>query len=71
MLRDSQPTRTSRFSELYEYLIPHDHFLRRFNDLVDLSFIHEELRNKYCLDNGRNAISPVMLFKYLFAEGHL
>ena len=31
MLRDSQPAKVSRFSELYEYLIPRDHFLRRFN----------------------------------------
>ena len=61
MLRDSQPAKVSRFSELYEYLIPRDHFLRRFNDLVDLSFIHEELRDKYSLENGRNAISPVTL----------
>lgn len=68
MLRDSQPAKVSRFSELYEYLIPRDHFLRRFNDLVDLSFIHEELRDKYSLENGRNAISPVMLFKYLLLK---
>ncbi len=68
MLRDSQPSKASRFAELYEYLIPYDHFLRKFNDLVDFTFIYEELRNKYSLDNGRNAISPIMLFKYLLLK---
>lgn len=68
MLRDSQNVRISKFSELYDYLIPPDHFLRKFNELVDLSFIQDELRHKYSLDNGRNAISPIMLFKYLLLK---
>lgn len=27
--------------------------LRQINELVDFSFVLEELQNKYCLDNGR------------------
>ena len=37
-------------------------------NLVDFSFILEELKTKYCLDNGRNAISPIRMFKYLLLK---
>ncbi len=39
-----------------------------FNELVDFSFILEELKTKYCLDNGRNAIPPIRMFKYLLLK---
>ena len=42
--------------------------LRQINDLVDFSFVHEELQNNYCLDNGRNAMSPIRMFKYLLLK---
>ena len=59
---------TIRFSEhavLYDLLIPQDHKFRRFLSLVDFTFVYDELKNKYCPDNGRTAIDPVMMFKYL------
>ncbi|GGG08119.1 hypothetical protein GCM10010916_26270 [Paenibacillus abyssi] len=42
--------------------------LRRINKLVNFSFIYEELQDKYCLDNGRNAIDPIRMFKYLLLK---
>src|SRR3954452_14620473 len=42
--------------------------LRQINDLIDFSFILEELKNKYCLDNGRNAVPPIRMFKYLLLK---
>src|SRR5690625_6092897 len=38
------------------------------NELVDFSFIIDELKDKYCLDNGRNAIPPTRMFKYLLLK---
>ncbi|PEN81895.1 IS5/IS1182 family transposase, partial [Bacillus cereus] len=38
------------------------------NDLIDFSFVYEELKNKYCHDNGRNAIDPIRMFKYLLLK---
>ena len=32
--------------------------LRQINDVVDFSSVLEELKNKYCHDNGRNAVAP-------------
>ena len=58
----------SDYSELYDLIIPRDNLLRRINDLVDFSFIRKELMDKYSLDNGRMAESPIMLFKYLLLK---
>src|SRR5690625_4406722 len=54
--------------ELYDLIIPKDNFLRQMKELVDFGFIEEELKDKYCLDNGRNAESPVRMFKYLLLK---
>ncbi|MGD6782415.1 transposase, partial [Sutcliffiella horikoshii] len=40
----------------------------QINELVDFSFILDELKTKYCLDNGRNAIPPIRMFKYLLLK---
>ncbi len=37
-------------------------------DLIDFSFIYDELLNKYCTNNGRMAESPVRMFKYLLLK---
>lgn len=48
-----------------ENLVPENHFLRKLDRLVDLSFIYEEVRNRYCRNNGRPSVAPVVLVKYL------
>ncbi len=53
---------------LYDILIGKDHPLRQIKELVDFSFVREELSDKYCLDNGRTAVEPVRLFKYLLLK---
>lgn len=53
---------------IYDIVVPKDNMLRQFNELVDFSFVLEELQDKYCLDNGRNAVPPVRMFKYLLLK---
>jgi len=53
---------------IYDIVVPKDNMLRQFNEMVDFSFVFEELKDKYCLDNGRNAIPPVRMFKYLLLK---
>lgn len=36
--------------------------------MVDFSFVYDELKDKYCHDNGRNAIDPIRMFKYLLLK---
>ena len=58
----------SSYMELYNLIIPKDNLLRQIKELVDFSFIYDELIHKYCLDNGRNAIPPIRMFKYLLLK---
>lgn len=68
MLPTQQTIQLSHYSSLYDLIVPADNLLRRINDLIDFSFIHKELLNKYCLDNGRTAESPIRMFKYLLLK---
>lgn len=68
MLPIQQTIQFSNYSDLYDLIIPHDNLLRRINDLIDFSFVHRELIDKYCLDNGRTAECPVRMFKYLLLK---
>lgn len=58
----------SDYSSLYDIVVPKNNKLRLINELVDFSFIYEELNSKYCQDNGRMAEDPVRMFKYLMIK---
>lgn len=68
MIQQQQSMKLSPYIDLYNLIIPKDNTLRQINDLVDFSFIYEELKARYCLDNGRNAIDPIRMFKYLLLK---
>ena len=54
--------------QLYSLIIPKDNILRQINELIDFSFIYEELQKNYSDSMGRNAFDPIMLFKYLLLK---
>lgn len=68
MINNQIELQLSSHLELYDILIPGDHILRRINKLVDFSFAYDELKEKYCPNNGRNAINPIRMFKYLLLK---
>jgi transposase len=68
MLVQQQTIQFSEHSSLYDLIIPQNNLLRKINDLIDFSFIYDELLNKYCTNNGRMAQSPVRMFKYLLLK---
>jgi transposase len=68
MIRQQQTLMLSPYAELYNIVVPKDNMLRQINELVDFNFIYEELKDKYCLDNGRNAVDPIRMFKYLLLK---
>ncbi|WP_136604892.1 IS1182 family transposase [Paenibacillus dokdonensis] len=68
MIRQQQTLVLSPYAGLYDIVVPKDNMLRQINELVDFAFIYEELEEKYCLDNGRNAIDPIRMFKYLLLK---
>ena len=49
-----------------ESLVPEDHLLRRIDAFIEFEFIRDKVRDLYCVDNGRPAVDPVVLFKLLF-----
>jgi transposase len=68
MLLPQQKLQLSTYSDLYDLIVPKDNLLRKINELIDFSFIYDELVNKYCSNNGRNAESPIRMFKYLLLK---
>lgn len=68
MLVQQQTIQFSEHSTLYDLIVPKENILRKVNDLIDFSFIYDELLNKYCTTNGRMAESPVRMFKYLLLK---
>ena len=68
MLLQQQQISFSSYSGLYDLIVPKDNFLRRINELIDFSFIYNELVDKYCSNNGRTAESPIRMFKYLLLK---
>lgn len=68
MLETQQKLILSPYMAIYDIVVSKDNLLRKINELIDFSFVYDELINKYCLDNGRNAISPIRMFKYLLLK---
>jgi transposase len=68
MLAQQQKIQFSAFSGLYDLIVPKDNLLRKISELIDFTFIHEELVDKYCPNNGRTAESPIRMFKYLLLK---
>ena len=68
MLANQTSLVLSPYSKIFDVVVPANHRLRLLKDKVDFSFIRKEVKDNYCLDNGRNAEDPVRMFKYLFLK---
>ena len=44
-------------------MVPKNHLLRLIEQSIDFDFIYDLVEDRYCLDNGRPSIDPVMLIK--------
>ncbi len=68
MLERQLSMNLSQYEGLYDMVVPKDHLLREINELIDFSFVYDELKDKYCHDNGQNAVHPICMFKYLLLK---
>lgn len=68
MIQFQQRLVISPYIEIYNLVVPKDNMLRQIGELVDFTFVYEELVHNYCLDNGRNAVDPIRMFKYLLLK---
>jgi len=68
MLKGQLEIEINTYHSLYSLIIPKDNILKQINDLVDFSFVYDELMINYSSSMGRGAINPIMLFKYLLLK---
>jgi transposase len=47
--------------------IPEDHILKRVDRVLDLSWLRDEVKDNYCLDNGRPGIDPESAVRLMLA----
>lgn len=60
----------SNHMELYDILIKKDNFWRQLNEMIDFSFVYDELKDKYSSTMGRKAEDVTRMFKYLLLKGY-
>lgn len=69
MLPTQEKLILSEFTKIYDIIIKQDHWIRKLHEVIDYDFIYENLKDKYCLDNGAMAYNPIQLFKLLMLKG--
>ena len=60
----------SSHASLFDVLIEKDNFWRQLNDMVDFSFVYDELKDKYSSTMGRKAEDVIRMFKYLLLKNY-
>jgi transposase len=76
MLRPKPPQNSFYGSYLYDKIVPSDHLLRKINQVVDFSFVHELVKDRYTPDFGRPAEDPefmlrLCLLQYIYGDSSL
>lgn len=54
-----------------ESMVPENHRLRRLHRVLDLSFVHEAVRDRYCQENGRPSIDPEVIIRLFMLQSIL
>ena len=60
----------SSYASIYDTLIEKDNFWRQLKEMVDFSFVYDELKDKYSSTMGRKAEDVVRMFKYLLLKNY-
>ena len=60
----------SKHKELYDILIKPNNFWKQLNDMIDFSFVYEELKDKYSSTMGRTCEDIIRMFKYLLLKSY-
>ena len=60
----------SKYYELYDIVIKPNNFWKQLNDMVDFSFVYEELKDKYSSTMGRTCEDIIRMFKYLLLKSY-
>lgn len=68
MTRDANKKREQMMMFSMDDMVPKDHMLRKIDRAINWNFIYDLVEDKYCADNGRPSMDPVMLIKIPFIQ---
>ena len=63
MTKEADKKREQMLCFSMDDMVPENHLLRLIEQSIDFDFIYDLVEDKYCMDNGRPSIDPVMLIK--------
>lgn len=71
MLKSDYYTEPSELDiQIFEQLVPADHYLRQVKAVIDFEFVRVEVQDCYSESMGRSAIDPVLMFKLEYLQHH-
>lgn len=68
MTRHADKKREQMMMFSMDDMVPENHMLRKIDKAIDWSFIYDLVEDRYCTDNGRPSMDPVMLIKIPFIQ---
>ena len=63
MTKDADKKREQMMMFSMDDMVPKDHMLRKIDRAINWNFIYDLVEDKYCADNGRPSMDPVMLIR--------
>ncbi len=70
MTRDADKKRSQMLMFCMDDMVPKDHLLRKIDRAIDWNFIYDLVEDKYCADNGRPSLDPVLLISRHYLLGN-
>ena len=68
MTKNADKKREQMMMFCMDDMVPQNHMLRLIDKAINWNFIYELVEEKYCPDNGRPSMDPVMLIKIPFIQ---
>lgn len=68
MTKNADKKREQMIMFCMDDMVPQNHMLRLIDKAIDWTFIYDLVEEKYCCDNGRPSMDPVMLIKIPFIQ---
>ena len=68
MMRINKNIQSEIIMTTMEEIVPKDSIFRKIDKYIDFTFIYEEVKDYYCLDNGTYSLDPIVLFKLVFIQ---
>ena len=68
MIRKNKNIQSEILMTTMEELVPDESLYRKIDKYIDFTFIYDLVKDKYCEDNGRPSVDPVVLFKIVFIQ---